>query len=254
MPKNKADIRSQIFGGVCDKTDTERMGWLRLCDDFQSRMSLASLLISQYRYNDALTVFGDALKIKNNDASLFIKIGGTHLTLLHFDEALNAYNKALNLGVNEKVLAYPLAVLEYLRGDYEKAAVKFQSCLPCDNELKIAVIYFEVLSSFKSGKSSLLSGEWSDDMDVGHHRAYKLAVSVMLKRKPANEAIDEIKEYNDLDFVVAAYGIASHLEFIGESDEAKKLLNLLFERESVWPCISYLCAVTENRARFMTTL
>lgn len=244
--KNKAGYKSQLFGGVNDICDTEEMSWLRMSDDYQSRMKLASLLISQYRYCEALEAFAQAEKIRNDDAALYIKTGGTYLTLLRYDEAFSAYEKAIKLGVSEKALAYPLAIRLYLLGEYEKAALMFSGCLPCDDELKIAVIYFQLLCRLRSGKE-LTFEEYSENMSVGHHTAYELAVRVLLGRKDADEALAETEKTGDLDFVIATYGIAVYLEENGRKEEALSIKNKLLKREGVWPCVSYLAVLAEMK-------
>lgn len=243
---NKASFRSQLYGGVCDIYDTEEMCWLRMSDDFQSKTKLASLLISQYRYNDALRAFYDALKIKE-DVSLYIKIAGTNLTLLKFGEAKKAYDKAISLGVSEKALSYPLAIRLYLMGEYEKAAEAFQKCLPCDDELKIVVIYWELLSSLQSGVESVLKNEYSEKMNVGHHTAYEKAVRVILGKEDVDEAVSLLESIkSDLDYVVASYGIYKYLEHTGRKADAKKLEEKILERENMWPCISFLALLAEK--------
>ena len=252
MLKNKSGFRSQLFGGVCDARDTEEMSWLRLSDDYQSMVKLASLLISQYRYNDALRAFRRAQKIKPSDASLCVREGGTCLTLLDFDGAKSAYDKAISLGANKKALAYPLAVREFLTGDYEKAAKCFRECLPCDNELEIAVIYWEIISSRKSGKPSALSKSYDKSMNPGHHTAYKLAVDYMLGYMTENEALERLESTkSDLDFVVAAYGIASHMIYDGRKEQGEALIKELLGRESVWPCISFLAVLADKEFRHL---
>lgn len=246
MNQNKASCESQLYGGVCDICDTEQMHWCRLSDDYQSKMTLAGLLISQYRYTEALTAFEEAEKIRSDEAALYLKIAGTNLTLLRYDEAKKAYRKAIELGANEKALAYPLAVRQYLMGNYAKAAELFRKCLPCGDELKISVIYWEILSCLKSGIKSQLCGEYSSEMNVGHHTAYQLAVRVMLGEIEEAAALLEIEKANDLDFVIAAYGIAEYMKLCGRNEEGNALTQRLFEKESIWPCISYLAALSEK--------
>lgn len=58
-----------------------------------------------------------------------------------------------------------------------------------------------------------------------------------------NEALLQAEqEKNDLNAVVAMYGIAVYLEHCGKKKEAEEVMKSLLKREAVWPCISYLAA------------
>ncbi len=243
----KASLESQLYGEICYAYDTEEMFWLRQNDDYQSKVKLGLLLSGQYRYHEAIDAFLLAGKVKADDASLYTRLGGAYLTTFSFEEAKKAYNTAISLGASEKFIAYPLGVWHYLVGDYDTAAKIFPECLPCGGEMKIAVIYWEMLSSLKCGKSPTLVDEYHDEMDVGHHTAYKFAVSVMLGRTDTGAALKSLKgEKDDLSYVVASYGIAEYLIATEKDEEGKKLISELLKRKNVWPCISYLAALREQ--------
>ncbi len=243
----KATLESQLYGVICNAYDTEEMFWLRQNDDYQSKVTLGLLLSGQYRFQEAIDAFLLAKKVKADDASLYTRLGGAYLTTFHFEESKKAYNTAISLGTSKKSIAYPLGVWHYLVGDYGTAAKIFPECLPCEGEMKIAVIYWQMLSSLKCGKSPILADEYHDEMDVGHHTAYKLAVSVMLGRTDTKASLKSLKdEKDDLNYVVASYGIAEYLIATGKDEEGKKLIGELLKRKSVWPCISYLAALREQ--------
>ena len=247
MKENKkATLESQLYGAICNAYDTEEMFWLRQNDDYQSKVKLGLLLSGQYRFREAIDAFLSAGKLKADDASLYTRLGGAYLTTFHFKESINAYHTALSLGASEKSIAYPLGVWHYLDGDYDTAAKFFPKCLPCEGEMKIAVIYWEILSSLKCGKSPTLVDEYHDDMNLGHHTAYKFAVSVMLGRTDTKAALTSLKaEKDDLNYVVASYGIAEYLIATEKVEEGKKLMGEVLKRKNVWPCISYLAALRE---------
>ena len=243
----KATLESQLYGEICYSHDTEEMFWLRQNDDYQSKVKLGLLLSGQYRYHEAIDAFLSAGKVKADDASLYTRLGGAYLTTFNFEESKKAYDTAISVGASEKSIAFPLGVWHYLAGDYSTASKIFPECLPCGGEMKIAVIYWELLSSLKCGKSPTLVDEYHDEMDVGHHTAYKLAVSVMLGKTDAKAALKSLKgEKDDLNYVVASYGIAEYLIATKKVEDGKKLIGELLKRNSVWPCISYLAALREE--------
>lgn len=243
--QNKAGINSQLGIEICDIQDTEEMYWLRESDDYQSKVKLGIMLSGQYRFKEAIMAFEQAAKIKSDDASLYTKLGGAYLTLFRFEKAKECYDKAIVLGISEKAVAYPYAIWHYLQKDYKAAAARLVKCLPCGGEMKIAAIYWEILATKKAGIKSELEKEYHSEMNVGHHTAYKLAVQVMLGEISFEDAMNELDDMDDLSFVVAAYGIAEYLGFQNMQEKKQQLIKRVLERESMWPCVSYLAAYKE---------
>ena len=244
----KASIESQLGNAFCAALDTEEMFWLREADDYQSKLSLGNALAAQYRFRDAIDAYGEAMRIRADDPALYIRLGGAYLTLLRFDEAFDAYNRSIVLGADPKSAAYPLGVWHYLNGDYAAAAQYFADCLPCDDEMKIAVIYWHTLCCFRANTEPFLLPDYHGGMDVGHHTAYLLAVSVFAGGVCADTALEELEnEEDDLNYIVAAYGICRYLSVIGKAAESDFLMKKILSRNAVWPCISYLAAYTDGR-------
>jgi tetratricopeptide (TPR) repeat protein len=242
----KASLESQLEKEPCIIEDTEEMFWLRESDDYQSKVKLGNMLSAQYRFRDAVDAFKEASKIRNNDPMLYIRLAGAYLTLGMFNAAKAAYDCSLELGVSEKVAAYPIGVWHYMKKDYHYAAKWFEKCFPCNDEMAIAVIYWHTLCCLRGELRPTHLQKYHMDMKVGHHTAYKLAVSVMVGETDIVEAINQMdKESDDLNYVVAAYGIAVYLESIGKKNEYKILIEKLLLRNSVWPCISYLAALND---------
>lgn len=85
-------------------------------------------------------------------------------------------------------------------------------------------------------------------------------MKVSLKTRPAcaeytEEALGQAeRDKNDLDAVVAMYGIAGYFEHCGKSSEAEDVMRRLLRRKSVWPCISYLAAWNDRKMNTNKTL
>jgi len=247
MNQAKASLESQFGDEICAVGDSEEMFWLREADDYQSKVLLGNALSSQYRFRDAIDIFEEASCIRANDPMLYIRLGGAYLTLFKFEKAFKAYNHALTLGANLKSTAYPLGVWHYLKGSYTSAAEYFSSCLPCDDELKIAVIYWHTLCCLRAKTEPFLLTDYNNNMDVGHHTAYLLAVSVFTGEVCVNSATEELaNEKNDLNYIIAAYGICEHLSSAGKAEEKNMLIKSLLKRNKAWPCISYLAAYKDE--------
>lgn len=234
-----ASISSQLGHSTCEVEDTEEMFWMREADDYQSCILLGNALVGQYRFKDAITVYEKARSIKSDDAMLYVRLGGANLSLFRFDEAKKKYEIALSCGAPKKTVSYPLGIWYYLKGEYRVAADCFSDCLPCGGEMKIAVIYWHTLSSFRGGFSPVLLEEYHSDMDVGHHTAYRAAVSVFCGEREwdSTDTMD-----NELDSAVVQYGINIYLKHIGKQEEAERYAEKTLENDTVWPCIPYLAA------------
>jgi tetratricopeptide (TPR) repeat protein len=241
--QNRAPLNTQLGNEPCIVDDTSEMFWLRQSDDYQSRFQLGNALAKQYRFKEALEAYKKAARIKRDDWKLYYSMAGAHLTLRHFEEALSGYQRCLELGADRKTVAYPIGVARYLQRDYEGAAELFAQCLPCDDEMAIAVIYWHTLSCHRADREAALLKYYHSDMKVGHHTAYLLAVSVFRGKKSWEQVASELEqEKDDLSYVVAMYGLCGYLEFYGKKRKSERYMNLLLEREEVWPCISYLAA------------
>ncbi len=238
-----APLGSQLGDEPCPCEDTEEMFWLRESDDYESRLKLGNLLSGRYRFREAVEAYRSAEKIRSDDPGLYVRLGGACLTLRRFGEAKEAYEKVRALGGSEKSVAYPMGVWHYLREEYREAAEAFARVLPCGDEMKIAILYWHALSCMRGNLPDGLLGTYREDMQVGHHTAYRTAVGVMLGRRDADETFRQAEaDKNDLDAVIALYGISVCLACRGRTAEAGAVLDRLLERGSVWPCVSYLSA------------
>lgn len=239
----RASLESQLGNEPCAVCDTEDIFWLREADDYQSKFQLGSALAAQYRFRDAVETYETALSIRTDDWRLWYSLSGANLTLRRFEQANSGYRRCLALGAPEKTVAYPIGVACYLQREYRDAATWFEKCLPCGDEMAIAVIYWHTLNAYRANLAPALLGDFRYDMDVGHHTAYQLAVSVF-RREMDWETLDAklADECDALNYVIAMYGLCGYLDFRGRRSDSKERLEQLLKRESVWPCISYLAA------------
>lgn len=239
----RASLASQLGSERCTVEDTEEIFWLRESDDYRSRVALGDALATQYRFREAVDAYRNALRIRSDDWHLFSRIAGADLTLRRFDDAHAEYLRCLSLGADQKSIAFPLGVWHYLLGNYAEASAHFAQCLPSGDETAIAAIYWHTLSCYRAGLSPVLLKDYRQDMKVGHHTAYQLAVSVFCSQLLWEQALRQVgQNENALYTVVALYGIRDHLSFIGEKAEGLRCLEQVLKRDSVWPSISYLAA------------
>lgn len=238
-----ASLDSQLGNSLCDCEDTEEMFWLRESDDYESKVKLGNLLSSQYRFREAIDAFRSAGIIRNDDPMLYVRLGGAYLTLGQFEEAEAAYKKSAHISGSDKAVLFPMGVWHYLNKDYKSAAESFVKVFPCEDEMAIAVMYWNALCCVRSNSSDELISTYNNDMKVGHHTAYRDVVEMFAGKVSSDDILNKaMNDINDLNAVIAMYGVSVYFESCGKNKEAEEVRKILLERESVWPCISYLAA------------
>ena len=246
MGNNYATLESQLGNEVCNVEDTEEIFWLKMSDDYQSKVKAGDLLVRQYRFKDAIKEYENACKIKQDDYMLYIKLGGAYLTLFDFDEAQISYTNALKYGVKQENIAFYLGIKAFLKGDYSEAVSYFEKTSANNGEMLISVIYWHTIASLRCDVKPSFLEKYSKNIDVGHHAAYKTAVSLFAGEiEYSNIIIPE----TPLDAVIVLYGICQYLKYKSSSEEAKVYEEKLLDCKEVWPCIAYLAAYNDVKKR-----
>ncbi len=230
-----ASLESQLYNSECEAEDTEEMFVLRCSDDYDSLISLGNALSGQYRFKEAAEIYGKALAIKADDVMLYIRLAGANLSLFRFDEAKKYYDAALYNGASKETTLFYYGMWHYLSGNYEEAAKCLTKCYPCDNEMKVSIIFWQTLACIMAGKKPELLDDL-DGLDVKYHTAYK-KISLLIK---GNITIEDIEiSGNSLDLAILNYGL-----FVYTKKE--EYLTECLKNASVWPCVAYLAAWREK--------
>jgi len=239
----RASIESQLGSAPCEVGDDENIFLLRESDDYQSRLLLGNALCSQYRFREAIEAYRSAELIRGDDPALYIRLGGAYLTVRKFDRAEAAYRRALSLGVPESGVGYQRGFRLYLLGDFEEAEKQFRKCLPCGGELEIAVIYWRCLCRMRLTGAPQQPEGFRQDMEVGHHTAYKRAAELFAGMRSPEETLSGLEaERGGLDYVIPAYGLCRLMVCSGEAGKGRELLEKVLLRREVWPSLPYLAA------------
>ena len=244
MKSNYATLESQLGNNICTVKDTEEIFRLRMSDDYQSKVKAGDFLVKQYRFKDAITEYRNALEIKKDDFMLYIKLGGAYLTLFKSEEAEKYYSKALKYGAKEENIAFYFGVMNFLKANYSEAISYFEKVNANNGEMLISVIYWHTIASFKNDSQPSFLEKFNDSIDVGHHNAYKTAVSLFAEKI---EYYNIIIPENSLDAVIIQYGICEYLKHKKQIREIERYAEQLFEHTDVWPSIAYLAAYNDWR-------
>ena len=102
---------------------------------------LGMVLHAQERHEDAVRVFSALTQFEPRDAGYWANLGTALRPTRRYDAALDAYERALQLGGPSADLLYNIAVLHVDRCDYESASAMFDQALglaPADAGLRLA--------------------------------------------------------------------------------------------------------------------
>lgn len=237
---NQASISSQLGGMPCRVEDTPEMLRLRADGEFQR---LGDALVGQYRHREAAAAYGQALRNAPEDLRLWKRFAGASLTVGNFAVAEKAYRRSLELGAEEPDVAYCLGFSRYLQRQYAAAAEFFAAGYPCDEEQEIALIYWHTLAACRAGSRRVLLENYRTGMQISHHIAYEKVVALFCGLIPPQEIEAWIgAEEDELNVVIALYGLSVYYESVGQSDAHDRTLQILLSHDTYWPCLSYLAA------------
>lgn len=242
MENNFATLESQINNEPCNVEDTEEIFWLKMSDDYQSKVKAGDLLVKQYRFKDAIKEYQNAGDIKKDDFMLYIKLGGANLTLFNFEEAEKCYNNALKYGAKEENVAFYFGIMNFLKGNYSEAISFFEKVNVSNSEMLISVIYWHTIASFRNESFPFMLERFNENMDVGHHTAYKTVVSLFDGQVALS---DVIIPKSSLDAAIVLYGIYEYSKHIKQTNDSDVYMQQLLTHTDVWPCIAYLAAYND---------
>ncbi len=218
-------------------------------DTFDGWMALGKNLSYSLRYREAILAYSEAIKLDLFSYDAYRMRAGKYLATLQPSRAMSDFEKCRMLGGDESDLSYRIGLCWFFAGIYDKATEEFCHCIEvCDDELAIGAIYWEMISAWRSGNAPKLMKYYHDEMYVGHHTAYKVAVCTAMGRIHLTEAFEILKnEKDDLEFSMMAYGIAQYCRQIGKPKTADKILKELLRRDSFWISFGYLAARNDSR-------
>ena len=80
-------------------------------------------------FKQAISFFGDALKLYDSDASTFYQIGVAYIFDRNYKDALTFVNKAIALEKNDSVFINTRGLLKFIDGQYEEAIKDFDTAI-----------------------------------------------------------------------------------------------------------------------------
>lgn len=239
---------SQLMDEPCMIEDTTEIAELRkTARDGEAFLTLGERLSRQLRYREAIGAYTKAIELIPDDIRAYRNRAGRYLATLQTGKAEEDFLHCSKMGGDLMDIGYRLGVCCYLSGRYNESISYFEQTYPlCDDEMGIAVIYWHTLGNYQNGTEPRLLHKWHEGMAVGHHTAYEKAVRVFCGAETTEELLIELEcETDDMEFVIALYGICIWLRQNGRDQECLEQMKCLLRRDGFWPCFAYLAAWNE---------
>jgi len=243
-----ADIHAmpehELGGAPHNLSDTQEVLALREGKRYEALMELAHALCWQLRGRDAIEVYTKAIRLDPNRADAYRQRAAKFINTMQPEKAIADFRRSLELGCDRADTLYRLGIAYHLAGEYEKAMEAEALAYPDFNEeMGIAAIFWHTMSAYKSGAAPELLRCYRKDMDVGHHTAYRFAMSLAVGEISLEEAVEQLKaEESDLEYSMMAYGTAIYMEQKGMAPAAYALLKSIVKRDGFWISYGYLAA------------
>ncbi len=256
MPENE-------LGGVPHNlSDTQEVLALREGESYDALMELARALCWQLRCRDAIEVYTKAIGLDPSRADAYRQRAAKYINTMQPEKAIADFQRSLELGCDRADTLYRLGIAYHLARQYEKAMESEAAAYPdFGDEMGIAAIFWHTMSAYKASAAPELLQYYRKDMNVGHHTAYRFAVSLAVGEISLDEALEQLKaEKSDLEYSMMAYGTAIYMEHKGLLPASDALLRDIVKRDGFWISYGYLAAwndvITLSRAvdqRHVTT-
>jgi len=238
-----ASAASQLGNAPCDLADAPEVTALRSARSYDELLQLGQALCYQLRYHDAIEVYSKAIELEPDNILAVRQRAARYISTLQPEKAIEDFLRCRELGGDEMDISYRLGICYYLAENYSAAMAELTRCFPlCDDEMGIAVIFWNTLCAWRSGKiPSLLYCSYREDMQVGHHTAYAFAMKLAAERISPVHALEALgKQTDDLEYSIMAYGVAEFLDHNGMDSSA--LRKKLIARDSFWISYCYIAA------------
>lgn len=247
----RASWQSQLLGRTCEIGDSRELVRLReAAKDYEGMIALGDGLSRQLRYREAAEAYSAALDCRPGDIKALRLRAGRYLSTLRCSLAKEDFllcHERCGLTVD---VSYRLGLCCYFEADFEGAAGWFELCYPlCGDEMAVAAIYWHTICCLRLGKAPRLIKHYRAEMNVGHHTAYKAAVSVFAGQAGLEDMLAQLAaETDDMEYAIVLYGICSILLSEGRHEDYALYMDLLIKRDGFWPCYAYLAAWLDQRA------
>ena len=246
---------SQLGNAPVTVGDTDAIKALRALSETEETLAkLEQALYKQLRFKECIEILTKLMALCPDNEEYIRKRAGRYLSILRHDKAIWDFLTCLSRGGDKLDIYYRMGLCRFFEGNCESALALFEDAFNlADDEMGIAAMYWHTLACAKSGHFKILLMRYSPDMQTGHHTAYDLAMSVWAGYTTPEDALLKLAdEPDDMEYDIAAYGIAYYLKINGDTERYNRLMQNILSRDDLWNCFAYLAAYNDINKKAAT--
>jgi tetratricopeptide (TPR) repeat protein len=220
------------------------------------------------RYREAISIFSDGIRRFPTDARMYRHRGHRYITVRQFDDAIADFQRAVSLmagkpdeiepdgqpnarnipiGSLHSNVWYHLALAQYLKGDWDRAAAAARSGVTISNNPDRLVsqthwLYMALRRAGKHTEATAVLAPIRDDFDVIENESYYRLVK--LYRRAVSPSVADsvlnagVRNPSDASF---AYGVANWFLYNGDTTRAVRAYEQILAGGS-WASFGYIAA------------
>jgi len=219
-----------------------------------------------WRYQDAIDVYTQGLSLHPESYRLYRHRGHRNISVRNFDGAVTDLEKAAELsdGVPDAIevdgapnaqgiprsttqsnIWYHLALAHYLKGDFDKAAAAYETCMEysrVNDDMLVATADWQYMTLRRLGRdedAAKVLEDIHEEMDVIENFAYHKRLLMYKGLVDPEELLDP--NADELDLATQGYGVANFYYVNGDVDKAREILDKVLEGK-YWSAFGYIAA------------
>ncbi|GHV87244.1 hypothetical protein AGMMS50255_5400 [Spirochaetia bacterium] len=250
-----ADKNSQFFNRSCRITDIEetaksREKLLAEPGNYDLLMDFAKKLNFQLRYREAIEIYDRALELRPNDYDARLARAPRYYNTLQFDKAYADYSYCLNQSPDNPYVMYRIGITAYAMGKNEEAEVHFTRCMTLyaeEPEMLVGSAYWLALTVARTNSRNTQWQTFDFTFEIGHHTGYRDGLKVLAGKSGVEETYNRwIKDDDTLNGSIVLYALAVYYRMNGNIEKAKKIFSTLMSLDEFWAGFAYIAAWSER--------
>lgn len=241
-------------------------------DSLQAHIWYGRRLANVYKYKEAISVYTSAIDSFPTSPELYRHRGHRYITTRQFDKAIQDLQKASELvaglpiqtepdGIPNRInkplsnlqfnIWYHWGLAYFMKGDFENARIKLDSCLMySDNpDLKVATVDWLYMTHNKLGQKDLANevlNHVNKDMIMVENDAYFKRIMMYKGIFKPEDILDpnKNKTANKMDLITQGFGVAQWHAKNGQADLSKMVLQKIVASD-YWQAFGYIAAEAE---------
>ncbi len=224
-----------------------------------------------WRYNDAVKVFSDGIKLHPREPKLYRHRGHRYITLRQFDLAIADLTKAAQFiaeqpdvvepdgqpnaaGIPTSTLHtniwYHLGLAHYLKGDFPAALAAYEKCLAAskNNDMRVATLdwMYMTLRRLKREQDAkkLIENVTADLKIIENHAYHNRILMYRGKKKPEDLIPSKSEKDRDLDIATYGYGVGNWYLVNGHKAKAKDIFDKVVAGK-YWSAFGFIASENE---------